>query len=211
MRKIKTPIRLIISGIVFMILLSCGPKVMIPPAFELMSYDIIGMVMFSSNSEGKLQQYVTRKFIETIQASQPGVRVLELGTEEEVLKAVEHEKLTIDAVKAIGEKYNVTSVINGNLDVSNVKPKVSFSPWVKSLSVKAEVEATLSVRLLESESSATIWTSTVKGKKTVGDVTVFKDGPFLFDAEDPENAYGELVEWLVFETTRDFRVRYERQ
>jgi len=190
---------------------ACGPKVMVPPAIQLTEYDLIGMIEFSTNVRGKLGEYVTGEFIEMIQPSHPGVRILELGSEESVLEAVDHEELNIDAIKAIGEKYNVTSVFTGDLDVTNVKPKVSFSPWVKSLSVKAEVEALLSVRLLDTESSATIWRSSVRGKKDVAEVTMFSDGPFIFDADDPEEAYGDLAEWLVEETTYDLRIRYERQ
>jgi hypothetical protein len=39
----------------------------------------------------------------------------------------------------------------------------------------------------------------------VANVSIFKGGDVIFDAQDPERAYGQLIRSLVLRTTRDFR------
>ena len=45
----------------------------------------------------------------------------------------------------------------------------------------------------------------------VGHISVFGDREFVFNAEDPEQAYGELIDLLVNQVTRDFHVRRVRR
>jgi hypothetical protein len=40
---------------------------------------------------------------------------------------------------------------------------------------------------------------------------VFGGGDFAFDADDPERAYGSLVDALVAHVTRDFRSTWRQQ
>ena len=77
---------------VVLILAGCSsPKVLAPPRVDLDGYGTIGIVVFSSNSTGGLNDYATRHFLQSVQAGQPGVRVLELGEESRVLSAVKHD------------------------------------------------------------------------------------------------------------------------
>jgi hypothetical protein len=64
--------------------------------------------------------------------------------------------------------------------------------------------------MLERESGGTIWTASSEGSYTVGEVHAFGDGSFDFDAEDPEKAYGRLVQSLVDAVTVDFRTTWQR-
>ena len=207
----KRKIWLSIIGAALVILFDCGTKVMVPPKIDLRDYNNIGMIEFSSNTEGNLQQFATQKFLQAIQSKQPGVRVLELGNEERVLKSIQHNQLDLEAIKTIGKKYNIETVITGRLDVTDVKPKVEISSWLKLIGAQAVVEASLSVRLLDTERGTTLWTNSAEDKETVAGITIFSDGPIFFDASDPEEAYGKLVQELVNETTRDFQARYERR
>ena len=209
MERIKTWPFLILTAVVF--IYTCGPKVMVPPRITLKTYGNIGMIEFSSAAKGNLQQFATQEFLETIQESQPGLRILELGEQEQVLKAIRHNDLDLEAIQAIGEKYNVDAIIAGQLDVTDIKPKVRLSTVLRSMSAEADVEAFITVKLFETENGATVWTSSARGKETVAHVTIFSDGPAFFDADDPENAYGKLIHSLVKEITRDFRVRYVRK
>ena len=75
--------------------------------------------------------------------------------------------------------------------------------------VLAEVgKAALSVRLVETGLGATVWSGSARDKRQVGNVTVFRDF-FSFDAQDPEAAYGPLVQSLVRNAARDFRVTWK--
>jgi len=78
-------------------------------------------------------------------------------------------------------------------------------------SVSVIVDATLAVQLIETSTGASIWSSSARATHSVGHLSVFKGGGFVFDAEDPDDANGGLVDSLVAHVTRDFRATYERR
>jgi hypothetical protein len=183
----------------------------VPPRVDLNAYDTIGLVEFSSNSEGNLNQFASQKFLEAIQSSQPGIRVIELGQETRVLQAVQYDEFGFDAIQAVGRKFNVDAVIIGRVEVTDVKPRVDISAILSSMSMTADVEASLTARLYESESGATMWTNSGHCKEAVAHVGLVPNGSAHFGASDPEEAYGKLVYGLVYQITEDFRVQYVRQ
>ncbi len=184
---------------------------MVPPKIDLNAYDKIGLITFSSKTKGKLVDFVTQKFMEEIQSAQPGTPVVELGTEEQVLTRVGSDELDLDAIQAIGDIYQLDAVITGNLEVTNINPKINLSTFLTAMSVEAEVEASLSAKLIETIDSATLWSNSVSGKKTVGHITLGPGGIAVFDAQNPEKAYGELARWLVVRITEDFRSKYVKE
>lgn len=198
-----------VLGIALAVSSGCASKVLMPPKVSLATYDTIGMIQFSSNVEGSLQQITSQKFLQALQSSQPGVRVLELGDERKVLQTIQHGQMDPPAIQAIGTKYGVDAVIFGRVEISNVKPKVELSRMLTSMSAQADVDAALTARLLETDSGVTLWTNSVHGRQTVGHVSFVSNGDIHFGARDPESAYGRLVEWLVARATRDFRPYYE--
>ena len=192
-------------------LFACGPKVMVPPNVDLAVFEGVGIVDFTSNAEGNLADYVKQKFLQIVTASQPEARIIELGTEEDVLAAVAADKMGPKAIKAIAEEYGVEAVITGHLTVSDIKPKVSLSTEFPAIGFEAEIGASLAAKLIDAYDGATVWTDSAKGRAKVAQVNVFGDGGFFFDADDPAKAYGGLVDGLVEDVTYDLRVRYERQ
>ena len=193
------------------ILLGCShtEKVLVPPKFELSAYNKIGVIEFSTNAEDDVRQYVTQNFIQNVQSAQPGTRILELGSEEQVLGAIRRNELDFKTIKRIGEKYRVDAVIFGHLQVSEIKPKVKILTAPKSVHAKAYIEALLSTRLLETDSGATLWTNATSGKTSVANVNVIKKGLFNIGISDPKEKYGQLVPELVYINTNDFRAQYE--
>lgn len=190
---------------------ACATKVLVPPAIDLRQQGVIGLIQFSSNAQGNLDEYTAQKFLHVIQAAQPGVRVLELGSEQRVLDGLGLKELDFEAIQAIGAKHGVDSVFTGDLEITEVRPKVQLSSLLTSMSVEADVGATLSLRLQETQSGATIWTRSVRGKKSVAQVKLLQGKPASFGASDPESAYGRLVGDLVYSATHDMRSRYERR
>jgi hypothetical protein len=182
----------------------CCKRVMIPPAVDLKPYELIGLIEFGSGAKGNLAGYVTRKFMENITEDQKMLQVVELGPENEVLGAVQRPRLDADALKAIAEKYKVRTIITGDLVISDVRPKIHFAPGFHYVGVSADVEASLTAKMLNPENGATIWSGSARQKREVGNVS-FNEGHFWFDAKDPESAYGGLTDALVRETTQDFR------
>ena len=201
---------LCLSVVSVLLVLGCGPKVMVPPEIDLKEYESVGLIDFSSDAEGTLGKFVTQKFLEEISLSQKGARIIELGSMGEVLKSVQRDKMDPEAVQAIGQKHNLNSIIIGDLEVSDVKPSISLSSIISHMSVKAEVEASVTVKLLETEHGATVWTDSAQDKRNVAHVSIFSGGAVHFDAKDPEEAYGDLARSLVREVTEDLRISYKR-
>ena len=206
----KRPPVLYALGTALAILLGCASKVLVPPRVDLGPYDTIGIIVFTSNATGNLEEFATQRFIETVQAAQPGVRILELGSEKRVLGAIGHEGLDFEAMRAIGQAWGVDAVFAGHLEVTDVKPDLQLATLVKSMSLSADVAALLRARLVETSSGATVWTSSASGQAPVAHVHIVSHGPVDFSATDPERAYGKLIYGLVRSVAVDFYARWQR-
>ena len=193
------------------ILYACShtEKVLIPPRVDLKGYRAIGVINFSAASKNDLEQYVTQKYIQTVQSAQPGVRFLELGSKENVLTRVRHNELDLDAIRSIGNEYKVDALIFGNFLTTNPKPNVRFSTSFQSLKAGALVEASLITKIWETDSGVVLWTNSTARKKKVAGLFADTNGNIKFGASDPEEAYGQLVPEMVYANTADFRSRYE--
>jgi len=199
-----------VAVFVLFVALDCGKKVMVPPRIDLLDHEIIGIIEFESSMEGQLGPLTTRKFTQAIREDQGMVRIIDLGTEQEVLSQIGHDKLDANAFKTIGEEFDVQTVFAGELIISDIRPNISIISGLVHMGLSAEVDATLTSQMVETATGASVWSSSSSATKEVGHVSVFGD-EFSFDAEDPEKAYGELVDVLVYETTRDFRVTWRRE
>jgi hypothetical protein len=184
--------------------------VQIPPKIDLQTYETIGIVEFSSNSRENLNQIATQKFMGFIQNAQPQVRFLELGPEDRLVQELGRNSLDIKAMKAIREKYGVSSVFTGNFEISNVQPKVSIAKDLSSLRASAVVNISMVSKHWETASGATIWSKSRQGHWKVAGIRS--------DAEDisismnaPEEQYGRYLEDLAFSITDNFRPHYEKR
>ncbi len=64
--------------------------------------------------------------------------------------------------------------------------------------------------MIEASTGASVWSRTAEATRRVGNVSM-RRGRIRFDAEDPERAYGELVQALVEMATEDFKVTWEKR
>lgn len=183
-------------------------RVMVPPAIDLKTLEPVGMITFKCNVPGNLAEYVTQKFIEQSTKDQKLVKFVQLGKEDILLKEVEQQTLDINAIKTIADKYKVKSIVSGEIEISDIHPKINVVPGLWYVGAQADVSATLIVRLIDGADGYTIWSKSARAKRTVGHVSFMSKGHFSFDAEDPENAYGPLAEELIKKVTKDFRVTY---
>jgi hypothetical protein len=193
------------------ILFACShtEKVLIPPRVDLKTYKAIGVINFSATEKKDLEEYVTQKYIQTVQSAQPGVRFLELGSKKHVLTRISHRELDLDAIKSIGREYNVDALIFGNFATTDPKPNLRLSSSWQSLKAGALVEASLITRIWETDSGVVLWTNSTARKKKVAGLYADANGNIKFGASDPEQAYGQLVPEMVYANTTDFRSRYE--
>ena len=192
-------------------ILGCGKRVMVPPRINLKNHEVIGIIEFKCTHEGKLGPLATRDFTESIRRDQGMIRIIDLGTEKEVLKALNMKKLDRDAYQAIGDKYEVNTIFAGELKISDIRPKIDIGLAFGILSFRAEVDASLAVRMIEISSGASVWNSTASATREIGGVTIFGGKTFTFNAEDPDESYGELLNVLIDRTSRDFQVTWERR
>jgi len=202
-----TTLLLIIMGA-----LNCpGKKVMVPPRIDLTDFEVLGIMEFTTNKEGKLAQMTTRRFMDMAREDQGIVRIIDLGTQKAMLKEVGANKLDQDAYGEIGAKKNVATLIVGQITVSDVRPDIKITPGLGVMSFAADVDASLSVQMVEAATGATLWSSSSNATERVGSVTIFGIKDFAFDADDPDKAYGRLIDELVWRVTHDFRVRWVRE
>ena len=180
-------------------------KIMVPPAVNLKEFGVIGVIEFASNAEGKIQQYVTQQFLQSVQSAQPGVRLLELGREAQILKSVGHTQLNFEAIRSIGIKYKVDAIFYGNFVVSDIKPELNFSSAYSTMRAQAYVEGNLNNKLFETASGATVWTHLASDRQPVANLSLIKNGLVNVGVTDPQEKYGQLVDGLVAYNTRDFR------
>jgi hypothetical protein len=183
-------------------------RVAVPPQVDLRTYPVVGLVNFSSNARGQLDRMSTQRFLNAVQAAQPGTRVVELGSEEKVLASVDGRRWDRDTIRAVREKHEVDVIIIGRLDVEKAKPDVQFSSFVKRLSVSQDVNAQLSARLVETDSGATVWSDSARCTTNLANGSVNGRGGGHFNASDPDEAYGEMIDGLVYQVTDAFRVHY---
>ncbi|MCK5833383.1 hypothetical protein KAH81_06910 [bacterium] len=196
--------------IVSMFYVGCAPKVMVPPKVDLKGYETIGLVEFDSNSEGNFSEYVTQEFLEAISEDQAGVKVIELGTEEELLSDLGLFSMGPDALKAMNRKYDIRTLITGNIDFSEPSADINGIPGLTSMGVEVNVSAILTVKMRDAETGATIWTSSSRAEREIADVG-FTGNFFHFGSENPDKAYGKLTDKLLRNATRDFRISYIRK
>ena len=205
----------IVAGLVaaFSLFAGCSStttiEVPVEPRVDLSQYQSIGLVTFASNdADDEVRALCTQQFMQSLQEAQPGTRILELGTEQRVLNSVNRSKLDPKTLQAIGEQHGVEVVVLGQLNMNKVKAQIELSTLVKTLSVKSEVDALLSAKLVETASGATMWSDSAKMRATVANASFNDRGKGVFGASDPKAVYGEMVDCMVYEITDDFRTHY---
>ena len=184
-------------------------RVAVPPRVDLAPYPVIGIVTFASNrsDDGELDRLATQKFLESVQAAQPGTRVVELGSQQEVLASVGRSNWDASALRAVKSKHEVDALIVGRIDVDRVKPKVQIQSLLKAVSAQADVNVALSARLFETQSGATMWTDSAKLTTTIAHGDFSKTSSSV-GVRDAEAAYGNMIEQMAHDVTDAFREHY---
>jgi hypothetical protein len=201
-----------IAGVLLTALIpACGTRVLVPPRIDLRAHEVLGIFDFESNARGELAGLATRKFLENAREEQGMVRVLELGSEAEVLRALGADRLDRDVIRKIGEKYQVNTLLTGTLTISDVRPSLVLDPGASFGSLSADVDAELTARMVETATGASLWGNSAALTQNVAQISVFGGKNFSFDAKDPEKAYGKLINALVHDVTRDFRSTWVTQ
>ncbi len=192
--------------------LGCGgTKVMVPPRIDLQQHEILAIIEFSSSEEGELGPLATKRFMEAARRDQGLVRIVEIGPQAEALRRVNATRLDQAAYKALGSAHGANTIFTGELEISDVRPSVRITPDLRDAGVAADVDATLAVQMTETATGASLWNNSASVTMRVGQVRVLGGRDIVFDADDPERAYGGLIDALVETVTRDFQVTWVRR
>ncbi len=207
---------LVMAGLTLIGMFACASRqtiqsTLVPPRIDLKQHELIGIVDFRSTSEGKLGPLATKSFTEWARRDQGLVRIVGLGSRAEALRSVGRDRWDRETFMALGREHGVSTILTGELTVSDIRPDIRILASMRSGHVSAEVDATLAVELIETSTGASIWSTSASGTNSVGHVSMFSGRKFDFDAQDPETAYGGLVNTLVEVATRDFRSTWERR
>jgi hypothetical protein len=79
-----------------------------------------------------------------------------------------------------------------------------------SVDLQAGVSAQLTVQLVSTRTGGTMWRSSANANGTLGRVG-FGGGGTAVAMRDPDEAYGEVVQSLVSDVTRDLRPTWVKQ
>ncbi|HKQ61778.1 MAG TPA: hypothetical protein VJS92_10825 [Candidatus Polarisedimenticolaceae bacterium] len=196
--------------------LACGscaphPAMMIPPRIDLTQHEMIGVIDFGSPSKGRLGPLVTERFTQSARRDQGLVRIVDCGSSEEALRSLGRSAWDAEAFQQLGRKLGVRTILTGKLTVSRAKPSVSLAPDLRSGGVSKQVNATLSVQLIEAATGASLWSTSAQATQELGNLSVLGGKELYLDAPDPERAYGNLVDNLVEIAANDFHAHWERR
>ena len=172
--------------------------VRVPPEVDLRGYEAIGIIEFESNADAAINRYATQRFQSSVQAAQPGARLVELGTAESVLATIGAKQLDADAIKKIGTRYGVAAVFQGNITYSepNVSIRGIMEPAGAQGGVRAEMRGDMFAKLVETKTAASVWSNSSWMTKQLGGVRVSGDHG-ITGAVQTSNPRQEMVLALV--------------
>ena len=199
-------IGIVLLACLFIATAGCAARyrtVRVAPRIDLTEHQIIAVVEFDSSSAGELGPLATRRFTDLARRDQGLVRMMDVD--------FDTEQRNHTVFKELGQRHGVRTILIGAIEVSDIRHNLSISKTLRSGSLTANVDATLTVDLIESVTGASIWSASARTTRTVGHISVFNGKNFTFDAEDPEQAYGDLIDALVTQVTSDFRATWVRE
>ena len=201
-------------GVTVLFFASCAKTVSVyhPPHFDLARFGRIWIITFSDNAQPSVAQYATERFQNHIHSAQTGIPIVELGTEEQVLKSIGSSQLDLEAIESIGQRYGVSAVFSGSIVYSDVQTNVNLKDISEfKASVNATLNATLSVKLIETEGGATVWSSSASWKRNLGKISVDQSTGISLGTKGYDDAHRKLIPDMVQDVTSDFRGRYVKQ
>jgi hypothetical protein len=196
---------------VIVLAVSCAKYAIVPPAVNLLDYADVGLVAFKvENAEGDLDEVGTQYFLEEVQRSQR-VPIAELGGPAEVLERAGGSGFGLDTAKALGAEFGVRSFFVGEIKISKVKPQVDIVDLInRGVAARTKFDIAVSMRLISTESGATIWTESVTREGTVGFFSMSAGQVPFFSLRDKNDAVNSLLREIMYRLTWDFRPTRQR-
>jgi hypothetical protein len=183
----------------------------VPPRVDLKQYGTLGLVEFGSNYDAATNARATREFLAQVHAAQPGTRIVDLGSREALLGAAGARQLDVEALRKIGAKYGVEAVFVGDIVYSDPKTDIRINDLARlDGGARTEVRGDLAVRLIETRSGASVWSSSSWARREVSRLRVSTASGISGSTRDSDPR-SEMVPALVLHATPDFRPSTERR
>src|SRR5438093_8484947 len=164
-------------------------RVLLPPTLNLVPYHNIGLFTFSvENAKGNLHQFATQRFEEYVLAAQSGIEVREFSS-------ADSGRVFTTAADSSG----CPVAFFGHLKISNVKPHGGLTAGLSPV-LRATVTVDLAVWLVNTRTGGVMWRRSSASTEEVGGLSLFGTTP-PFPAPDPNQAYGRLINGLVYRGT----------
>ena len=192
--------RILICFVIFAATFGCGgshrpvrERVLLPPTLNLVPHHNIGLFLFSvENAKGNLHEFATHRFEEYVLAAQNGIEMREFTSADS------------SRVFAAGADSNGCPVaFFGHLKISNVKPRGGLTAGLAPV-LRASVTVELSVWLMNTRTGGVMWRRSSASTEEIGGLSFIGSTP-SFSARDPNDAYGHLINQLVYNVTYDVR------
>ena len=183
--------------------------VTVPPRVDLRAFPTIGLIEFDAQPPGELGRDATQMFLGNLQAAQPGVPVLELGSRDQVLREVGMAHLDSLAIRAIGEKYGVAAVLSGSVELSEVQIDTKLSSDPSALTAQAKIGGKMSGKLWDSAKGAAIWTNSSWGSWPVAKISLTEAGAGSFSYRNLSEKRNQILMALITALNGDFWSTYE--
>ena len=191
--------RFIVCFFLLLALFGCGgshrparQRVLLPPTLNLVPHRNIGLFVFSvENAKGTLHEFATHRFEEYVLAAQSGIEMREFTTADS------------GRVFSATDSSGCPVAFFGHLKISNVKPSGHLTAGLSPV-MQATVTVELSVWLVNTRTGGVMWRRSSASTEKVGGLS-FVGGQPSFSARDPNDAYGRLINELVYNVTYDVR------
>jgi hypothetical protein len=195
-----------IAGSCLVLLAVFSAGCLMSPRINLQRLGRIGFLGFDSRTKGNVAAYADQVLLEVLLRAQPGARIVEIGPIDRVLSESGFAYPRPEVLEEIGRRHNLDVILAGTLDLSKVRPRVDLGGLLfGSIQASVDVDAIMSLRLTDIHDGTVFWTDSARVRMDLANLNVLKSGEVLFDARDPERAYGRLIRELILRTTRDLR------
>lgn len=191
--------RVAICCFIVLAIFGCGghrpvrQRVLLPPTLDLVPHHNIGLFEFSvENAKGNLHEFATHRFEEYVLAAQNGIEMREFTSAD-----------SSRVFAAAADTNGCPVAFFGHLKISNVKPHGGLTASLSPV-VRATVTVELSVWLVNTRTGGIMWRKSSASTEEVGGLSI-SGGMASFAAKDPNDAYGRLVNQLVYDVTYDVR------
>lgn len=184
--------------------------VTIPPRVDLKAYPVIGVIDLSGQPT-ELGANATQKLLANITSAQPGLKLLELGNRTQLLKEVGRRDLDLQAIKALGQKYGVSAILSGTVELSAPRSDLSIGTNLSSISAQSKIDGKMSAKLWETASGATAWSNSSWGSWKVSGVSLSQGGAINVVSRTPQAERDKILMDLVRALDGEFWPTYERR